>query len=284
MTEQPGVRLSFVDVGPHTELNVFEVDGNSEAARQTPMFGRGRIDHLALQAASTSRVRHHPRPPRRARRHRRLRHQLRPDPEPVLPRSRRARGRSVRGQPRRQARRVQPAGHAGTRVRRRRLRVHWRRNRGSSRRRSTSARGSRSITTPPTSSSPPSTRRAPASPASRGRRRSTRRSASVGSTVCAAVSTRTATRFGSRPGVPRSIWSAKNIALPRARRRGSRRASRSTRVRRAQRRAHEPVLVRAGARRVRPCPDARVPAPTRRRGRSSSRNRRRTANRRRGGS
>ena len=27
MTEQEGVRLSFVDVGPHTELNVFEVGG-----------------------------------------------------------------------------------------------------------------------------------------------------------------------------------------------------------------------------------------------------------------
>ena len=52
MTEQEGVRLSFVDVGPHTELNVFEITGNTEAARQTPMFGRGRIDHLALQAAS----------------------------------------------------------------------------------------------------------------------------------------------------------------------------------------------------------------------------------------
>ena len=51
-TEREGVRMSVVDVGPHTELNVFEVDGNSEAARQTPMFGRGRIDHLALQAAS----------------------------------------------------------------------------------------------------------------------------------------------------------------------------------------------------------------------------------------
>jgi catechol 2,3-dioxygenase-like lactoylglutathione lyase family enzyme len=47
-----GTRLSFVDIGPHTELNVFEVPGNEEAARQTPMFGRGRIDHLGLQAAS----------------------------------------------------------------------------------------------------------------------------------------------------------------------------------------------------------------------------------------
>jgi hypothetical protein len=48
----PGVRLSFVDIGPNTELNVFQVDGNAEAQRQTPMFGRGRIDHLGLQAAS----------------------------------------------------------------------------------------------------------------------------------------------------------------------------------------------------------------------------------------
>ena len=51
-SEGEGVRLSFVDIGPFTELNVFEVTGNSEAERQTPMFGRGRIDHLGLQAAS----------------------------------------------------------------------------------------------------------------------------------------------------------------------------------------------------------------------------------------
>ena len=50
--ERPGVRLSFVDIGPNTELNVFEVEGNTEAQRQVPMFGRGRIDHLGLQAAS----------------------------------------------------------------------------------------------------------------------------------------------------------------------------------------------------------------------------------------
>src|SRR3954466_3279554 len=48
----PGTRLSFVHLGPHTELNVFEVADNAEAQRQTPMFGRGRIDHLGLQAAS----------------------------------------------------------------------------------------------------------------------------------------------------------------------------------------------------------------------------------------
>jgi catechol 2,3-dioxygenase-like lactoylglutathione lyase family enzyme len=48
----PGFRFSLVDVGPHTELNVFELAGNSEAEHQTPMFGRGRLDHFGLQAAS----------------------------------------------------------------------------------------------------------------------------------------------------------------------------------------------------------------------------------------
>jgi len=46
------VRLTFIRVGEAAELNVFEVAGNKEAERQTPMFGRGRIDHLGLQAAS----------------------------------------------------------------------------------------------------------------------------------------------------------------------------------------------------------------------------------------
>lgn len=44
--------LTFVSVGEGAEINLFEVRGNTEAARQTPMFGRGRIDHLGLQAAS----------------------------------------------------------------------------------------------------------------------------------------------------------------------------------------------------------------------------------------
>jgi catechol 2,3-dioxygenase-like lactoylglutathione lyase family enzyme len=52
LTDIPGGRLSFIDVGPYSELNVFQLDGNTEADRQTPMFGRGRIDHLGLQAAS----------------------------------------------------------------------------------------------------------------------------------------------------------------------------------------------------------------------------------------
>ena len=45
-------RLSFVTIGPHTQLNVFELPGNPEAAHHTPMFGRGPIDHMGLQAES----------------------------------------------------------------------------------------------------------------------------------------------------------------------------------------------------------------------------------------
>jgi catechol 2,3-dioxygenase-like lactoylglutathione lyase family enzyme len=48
----PMGRLTFVRIGPHTEFNLFEVEGNTEAERQTPMFGRGRLDHFGLQAAS----------------------------------------------------------------------------------------------------------------------------------------------------------------------------------------------------------------------------------------
>ena len=47
-----GPRLSIIKIGDWAELNVFQLEGNTEADRQTPMFGRGRLDHLALQAAS----------------------------------------------------------------------------------------------------------------------------------------------------------------------------------------------------------------------------------------
>jgi catechol 2,3-dioxygenase-like lactoylglutathione lyase family enzyme len=47
-----GFWLTFISVGETAELNVFEIEGNTEADRQTPMFGRGRIDHVGLQAAS----------------------------------------------------------------------------------------------------------------------------------------------------------------------------------------------------------------------------------------
>ena len=50
--ESEEFNLTMIHVGPTAELNVFEIAGNSEAERQTPMFGRGRLDHLALEAAS----------------------------------------------------------------------------------------------------------------------------------------------------------------------------------------------------------------------------------------
>ena len=52
MRDAEGLLLTFVSVGPYSELNVFQIDGNEEAAKQVPMFGRGRLDHMGLQAAS----------------------------------------------------------------------------------------------------------------------------------------------------------------------------------------------------------------------------------------
>src|SRR4051812_21102997 len=47
-----GGRFTAINLGTMAELNVFEVPGNDEAKKQTPMLGRGRIDHLALRAPS----------------------------------------------------------------------------------------------------------------------------------------------------------------------------------------------------------------------------------------
>jgi catechol 2,3-dioxygenase-like lactoylglutathione lyase family enzyme len=49
---QEKLRFSVVHVGPHSELNVFELYGDAPPQPQTPMFGRGRLDHIGLQAAS----------------------------------------------------------------------------------------------------------------------------------------------------------------------------------------------------------------------------------------
>jgi catechol 2,3-dioxygenase-like lactoylglutathione lyase family enzyme len=49
---EAGLRLTLIKVGATAELNVFEITGNDQAERQVPMFGRGRLDHLGLQAAS----------------------------------------------------------------------------------------------------------------------------------------------------------------------------------------------------------------------------------------
>jgi catechol 2,3-dioxygenase-like lactoylglutathione lyase family enzyme len=49
----PGETMTVIDIGPATALNVFVIDGNTEADHQTPMWGRGRIDHVGLAAASS---------------------------------------------------------------------------------------------------------------------------------------------------------------------------------------------------------------------------------------
>jgi catechol 2,3-dioxygenase-like lactoylglutathione lyase family enzyme len=38
--------MTTIRIGPHTELNVFTIRGNLEPDRQTPMWGRGRLDHF----------------------------------------------------------------------------------------------------------------------------------------------------------------------------------------------------------------------------------------------
>ena len=43
--------MIIINLAPGTELNVFEIEDNSQADVQTPMFGRGRIDHIGLHAA-----------------------------------------------------------------------------------------------------------------------------------------------------------------------------------------------------------------------------------------
>ena len=46
-----GPRMIILNLAPGSELNVFEIEDNDEATKQTPMFGRGRIDHIGLHAA-----------------------------------------------------------------------------------------------------------------------------------------------------------------------------------------------------------------------------------------
>ena len=49
--EEEGLRHVFIEVGPHTVLHPFQVPG-VEPPGQQPMFGRGRLDHFALNSAS----------------------------------------------------------------------------------------------------------------------------------------------------------------------------------------------------------------------------------------
>jgi catechol 2,3-dioxygenase-like lactoylglutathione lyase family enzyme len=48
--EGPGLRLSFMHIGPHTEVNVFEIP-DAQTPDRAAAFARGAIDHLGVQAA-----------------------------------------------------------------------------------------------------------------------------------------------------------------------------------------------------------------------------------------
>lgn len=54
LQQADGFRVTAIWLGDAAELNVFEIADNGEHQRQVPMFGRGRLDHMALQAASLS--------------------------------------------------------------------------------------------------------------------------------------------------------------------------------------------------------------------------------------
>jgi catechol 2,3-dioxygenase-like lactoylglutathione lyase family enzyme len=49
--DPPRRRHTFIEIGPHTVLHPFEVEGVEPPDRQ-PMFARGRLDHFALNVAS----------------------------------------------------------------------------------------------------------------------------------------------------------------------------------------------------------------------------------------
>ena len=47
-----GERMVIMALGGQSAFNVFEVPGNTQAQIQTPMFGRGRLDHFGLNVRS----------------------------------------------------------------------------------------------------------------------------------------------------------------------------------------------------------------------------------------
>ena len=50
--DKPAETMTVIRIGPHTELNIVTIEGNTEPQRQTPMWGR------AASTTSGSRRRH----------------------------------------------------------------------------------------------------------------------------------------------------------------------------------------------------------------------------------
>ena len=57
-TGHVGERMVIMAIGGQSAFNVFEVPGNTQAHVQTPMFGRGRLDHFGLNARSRETFEH----------------------------------------------------------------------------------------------------------------------------------------------------------------------------------------------------------------------------------
>lgn len=47
-----GLRHAFIELGPHTVLHPFCIPGVEVPQQEIPMFGRGRLDHIALHAST----------------------------------------------------------------------------------------------------------------------------------------------------------------------------------------------------------------------------------------
>ena len=50
--EEEGVRHTFIELGPSTVLHPFEIPGADVPQGEIPMFARGRLDHVGLNAVS----------------------------------------------------------------------------------------------------------------------------------------------------------------------------------------------------------------------------------------
>jgi len=75
------IRLTFIRIGQTAELNISQIEGNTEADRQAPMFGRGPDRPPRAASRLARRVRPDPGPADRPGRQQPLRHRLRPRPQ-----------------------------------------------------------------------------------------------------------------------------------------------------------------------------------------------------------
>ena len=98
-------------IGPTSEINVFQIDGNDEAARPDADLRPWPARSLRVPGGVARPVRRDPGRADAARVQRRVRHRLRPRAQRVLPRSGGPRARDVRREPRRDPGPHQPAGH-----------------------------------------------------------------------------------------------------------------------------------------------------------------------------